>query len=142
MKTSDMLEIILPRLNQTYAREHIETELEYTEDILKVACLFPIGTFIRISNARYNNGIFEIIDNIKGGHIKLDRALHAGKETAVITPLNIPRGLLEIIKGMCEEVNNNLAAIKRGDTSISYDPELLYKRYSKLLGTYKRLKTI
>ena len=144
---ANMLEIILPRLNQTYEIESIETQIKYKGSVITVksVTILPIGSYIKISNARYNNGIFEVISVEKGGY-KLDRELMSGIENAVITPLNIPLGLLGIIKEMCASADtmmgNSIKSIKEGDTTVTYNENELFNSFSGALSSYKRLKTL
>ena len=71
---------------------------QYKENTItiKKPIVFPIGLYIKISNARYNNGIFEVISEETDGY-ELNKKLMPGEENAIITPLNIPKGLLEVI---------------------------------------------
>ena len=144
---SNMLEITLPKLNQTYEIETIKAEVAYKENTItiKKPIVFPIGSYIKISNARYNNGIFEVIGEEIEGY-KLDKELMPGDETAVITPLNIPKGLLGIIKEMCVAADammgNSIKSITEGDTTVTYNENELFKSFSAALSSYKKLKTI
>ena len=147
ISTSNMLEIILPKINQTYEIETIKTEVEYTanEITIKSPTVIPIGAYIKISDARYNNGIFEVIGEEMGSY-RLDKELMLGNENAVITPLNIPKGLLEIVKEMCVSADmmmgNAIKSVAEGDTTITYNENDLFKSFSSALSSYKRLKTL
>ena len=153
MIASTMLEIVLPRLNQTYDIESKRLKIKTLGETISVprGINIPVGIYIKISDSRFNSGYYKVVDKIKGGinyrhEYQLDRILTKGKETAVITLLAIPAGLDTIIGQMAkyarETAEVKVKSEKLPGMSITYFEEDLFKKFSGMLGAYRRLKTI
>ena len=147
MTASTMLEIVLPRINQNYEIESKRVDITYAGETIKInpGVGIPVGIFIKISDSKFNSGYYKIIDRLKGGY-HLDRIVTKGTETAVITLLAIPAGLDTIIGQMAkyakETADNQFKSERFDDYSYTRNDEDVFKKFSGMLGSYRRLKSL
>ena len=147
MLASTMLEIVLPRINQTYEVESKEYKITYAGETIKVSGdNIPVGIFIKISGSRFNDGYYEVIDKLSGGY-HLDKVVTKGAGVAKITLLSIPHGLKDIVRQMAnyarEQKEERIKSSSLPGMSITYfDEEDIFNKFSGMLGAYRRLKTI
>ena len=142
---TNMLEMVLPGLNQTYEAATARGLAEFKNGVLKFAGLeLEKGMIIRVSGTKRNDGYYEITGTKNGGHA-LDKPFNNGVEAAAVSVLAVPSGLMDIICRMCEsstELGDGASSKSVDGVSVSYKDSDLFKLYSNALAAYRRLKTL